>query len=412
MNPVLNAFIYLVWFCATYYVVVFTLLLILGKDKLYDDRRKQFKKNTLISVLIPAFNEEEKIADTIKSLMNVSHKKIEFFIINDGSTDNTSKVVKESIKNDKRFKFIDNAVNKGKAACLNQGIKLSKGEFIATMDADSVVDNDIFEKTVPYFINKKVGAVTVSVEVSKPKNLLHRLIELEFMLGLSLFLKVATFFNTVFVTPGPFSIYRKSVLEEINGFDVDNITEDLEIAYRIHKHGYMIDNCAEAKVYTVIPPTFRQIYVQRRRWYSGAIQTLVKHRKMMFKRKYGFFSFMVPYNYLLTVFGLSVFFMSTYLIFKNLFNDLWALQYTGLNLLERIQHFNIDLLALGNVSIISLSSLAISLGLLLFGMKMAGKSIKSKKLSVIAFPLMFFLYQIWWIGSVISVIRGKKIKWR
>jgi cellulose synthase/poly-beta-1,6-N-acetylglucosamine synthase-like glycosyltransferase len=207
-------------------------------------------------------------------------------------------------------------------------------------------------------------------------------------------------------------MYRTSVLREIKGFDKYNITEDLEIAYRIHKHGYKIENCAEAKVYTVLPPTFKQIYVQRRRWYSGAIQTLAKHKDMMFHKKYGFFGILVPYNYLLTFTGLGVFFMSTYLLFKNIFNNLWSMQYTGINIIQRLKDFNFDILAVGNISFIGTSSLVIGLLLLVIGLKFARKKLRVRKLSIIAFPLMFFYYQIWWIGSIIKVVRGKKIKWR
>jgi len=91
--------------------------------------------------------------------------------------------------------FIDNKKNKGKAACLNQGISVAKGEYVACMDADSVVSKDILKKTIPYFKNDEIGAVTVSVEVKHVNNFLQKIIQLEYILGLSLFLRILSSFH-------------------------------------------------------------------------------------------------------------------------------------------------------------------------------------------------------------------------
>ena len=88
-----------------------------------------------------------------------------------------------------RLIFIDNDKNKGKAACLNQGIQIAKGRYVACMDADSVVPKDIMKKTIPYFSDKEIGAVTVSVIVKRANNFLQKTIQLEYVLGLSLFLR-------------------------------------------------------------------------------------------------------------------------------------------------------------------------------------------------------------------------------
>jgi len=383
------------------------------KDDIRSGRKNlKIAGNPKVSVIVPAFNEEEKIHFTIKSLKDINYKNIEFLIINDGSKDNTSKEVYANIKGDARFRFIDNKDNKGKAARLNQGIENAEGEFIATMDADSIVEKEAFNKVLPYFSDKKVGAVTVSVEVIKAKKFFHKLVELEFILGLSLFLKISAMLNAVYVTPGPFSVYRKKVLDEIGGFDVTNITEDLEIAYRIHKHGYKIDNCVEAKVSTFVPDTFKQLYIQRRRWYSGAIQTLYKHKKMLLKKKHGFFSFMIPYNYLLIFLGMVMFLTSVYMGIKDFIKTMFYLQYTNINLWYRITHFQFDFLAFGNISFIGASSLILGIVLLLIGLRIAKKNMLQRKLGIIGYPLLFFIYQIFWIGSVIAVIKGKKVKWR
>lgn len=413
MNPWYGALVYGVWFLATYYIVIFFLLLLTtSKEQLYECRRFRTKARPKVSIIVPAFNEEGKIGQTIQSLKRLTYPSYEVIVISDGSTDGTSDEVRTTIGGDKRFRFLDNKKNKGKAACLNEGIRTARGTYVAGMDADSVVDRAILEKTLPYFEEEDVGAVTVTVEVTKAKGLLHRIIDIEYTIGLSLFLKVFSLFNCVFVTPGPFSIYRKKVLEEIEGFDEQNITEDLEIAYRIHKAGYQIRNCLEAKVYTIVPPTFKQVYVQRKRWYSGAIQTLFKHRDLPFKRQYGLFAYFVPFNYLLVALGLILFVTTTALSLSNLIESLWYFQYTNFNFLDRLFDWEPDILSLGRISFIGYTAFIWGIVIMVMGLMTTRRSLREKKLGMLGYPFLFFLYQIWWIGAVGAVVRGKKVKWR
>lgn len=412
MNIIYNLLIYSVWFFATYYVVILLLLMFLGKKKLFDNREFDFKEKPMVSVIVPAYNEQGKIKHTIKSLKRIDYDNIEFIIISDGSKDGTGKEVRANIHGDRRFTFIDRRENMGKAATLNQGIDLAKGEFIATMDADSVAEPRIFYKVLPYFKDKKVGAVTVSVFVKNPKGFIQKLFYLEFAIGLSLLLKVFSFVNALFVTPGPFSIYRKSVLKEIGGFDPNSVTEDSEIAYRIHKHHYKIDSCMEAKAYTILPPTFRKITVQRKRWYSGAIQTLVKHRDMLFNRKYGAFGYFVAFNYILIFLGIALFLTTSYLGLHRAVDSALYFKYTDINIIERLQDFRFDILTMSRATVLGLLSLVFTMFVLVTGLLLTKTRCANRKLSIMAWPLMFFLYQFFWLISVAAVLTGRKIKWR
>lgn len=412
MNVLYNVLLYSVWFISTYYVVLLLLIMFSDKDKLHEKKAWNYSSQPRVSVLVPALNEEAKIKYTINSLKKIKYDNIEFIIINDGSKDNTSKIVKESIRNDKRFKFIDRKINKGKAASLNEGIAACTGEFVATMDADSVLEPRMFMKVLPYFEEKKVGAVTVSVLVKNPKSLLHKIFELEYIIGLSLFLKVFSFFDAVYVTPGPFSVYRKSVLQEIKGFDEGNITEDLEIAYRIQKKRYRIENCLEARVYTILPPTFAKICVQRKRWYSGALFTVSKHRKMLLNSKYGMFGYVVFINYLLIFLGLFLFGASLYLGISSIVTNVGYYSYTGLDLVSMIRHMRWDVLNYSRTTILAIVSLLFTISVLVIGLIFTNTDFKKKKIGVIGYTLMFFLYQLFWTIAIYAVITRRKIKWR
>jgi len=403
MNPIYNLLVYIVWFLATYYTTFFFLSLLTHKPMI--------SINPLVTFIIPAYNEEMDIAETIASLKKLTYDKAEFIVINDGSIDSTSQIVKQSIAGDCRFRFMDNKDNQGKANRLNQGIKKAHGEIVCCMDADSIIEPGIIQKILPYFTDSKVGAVTVSVQVKNPKKWLHRIIDLEFTLGLSLFLKIFSFFDCVFVTPGPFSAYRKKVLVDIGGYDPQNVTEDHEIAFRLHKGKYKIKNCIEAKVYTALPETFKGIYIQRRRWYSGAIQTIFQHRDMVFNKKYGLFGFFMPYNYTLIALGLILFAASTFLAATNSLESILYFRYTNFNFFE---HFTLDLdiLNYGRVNILGLGLFTATCTLMLLGLRFTHKKYREHKLGLLGYPLLFFLYQIYWGGALIAVLRRKKIKWR
>lgn len=412
MNPLYGLLIYVVWFLATYSVVLFLLVAFSNRDKLYENRVYDPSFQPKVSILVPAFNEEGHIKHTIDSLKEISYPNVEFIILNDGSSDNTSLEVRESIKGDKRFRFIDNKKNKGKAATLNQGIELSKGEFVACMDADTKVEKDIIQKVLPYFDKPEIGCVTVSIEVREHKNLLHKIIDLEFILGLSLFLKVFSFLDLIFVTPGPFSIYRKQMLTEIGAFDPTNITEDFEIAFRIRKAGYKIVNCLEAKASTLVPPTFKGLYKQRKRWYSGALLTMKQHKDIIFNKKYGAFGYFMPINYSLIALGLLLFTLSQIIGLNHTISHLSYFRYTNFNFFERITNWDFDILYFGGTSLFAMSMTLLTFFFLFIGLRYAKKTFNNRKLGVLGYPLLFILYQIFWFASIVTVIRKKKIKWR
>lgn len=412
MNPGYTLLVYIVWFLSTYFIVVFLLALVKGKNKLYDSPALgNNEKLPKISIIVSAYNEEKKIADSIESLKDIDYPKdlYEVIILNDGSKDKTSNVVARYADGENII-FIDNKKNKGKAACLNQGISLAKGTYIACMDADSVVPKDILKKMVPYFNDDEIGAVTVSVEVKNANNFLQKIIQLEYLLGLSLFLKVFSSFNCIHVTPGPFSVYRKALLDKIGGFDANNITEDLEIAYRIHKSGYKIANCMNASVRTMTPHNFKGLYRQRRRWYSGALLTLWQHKNILFRKKLGLFSYFIPFNYSLITFGLGLFLLSLYLTLSNIIKNLSYYSLTNYNFFSNWS-WELDLLNISAFAFFGVFGIVSMIILVTFGLN-AVRSSPKKKISIyFGYFLLFFLYQFFWFSSFFLALFKRKVKW-
>ncbi len=410
MNIVYALLVHFVWFLSTYFVVLFILLLVENRKRIYDGP-KELPKEMLpsVSIIVPAYNEEQTIADCIESLQKIDYpkEKYEIIVVNDGSKDKTSKVVNKYAG---QIIFLDNTENKGKAASLNQGIARAKNEFIACMDADTIVPQDILVKTIPYFLDQRTGSVTVSVEVRHTNSYLQKIVQLEYVLGLSLFLKVFSLLDCVHVTPGPFSLYRKKMLTEIGNFDVHNITEDLEIAYRIHKAGYRIANCATTAVKTITPDTLKTLYAQRKRWYSGALLTLLKHKDMMLRKQSGVFGYFIPFNYLLITFGLGLFLFSTFLMISDLIGNIMLYSLVNYDFFSNWT-WNFDVLALNSMTFFGVSGIIGMIALVTYGLSVSRKGPKKTLQLYIGYFILFFLYQFFWLVSYITVLSRRKVRW-
>ena len=105
--------------------------------------------NPLVSVVMPVYNAQKYLNKAIDSILAQTYKDFEFIIINDGSTDNSLQIIKKYQKKDKRI-IVKNKKNKGIVAALNDGIKLSRGKYLARMDADDISLPSRFEVQVNF----------------------------------------------------------------------------------------------------------------------------------------------------------------------------------------------------------------------------------------------------------------------
>jgi cellulose synthase/poly-beta-1,6-N-acetylglucosamine synthase-like glycosyltransferase len=313
-------------FVALYFFSFFIILTLKNRKELFS--YPEPKKNYTISVLIPAYNEQDSIEDTINHIMasNYPKENLEMIAINDGSTDNTLKILKSLEKRYTNLKLI-NKKNSGKADSLNQGIELAKGELIAVVDSDSFPSPDSLRKLTGYFNDPKMGAVTSFVSArNQEKNFLAKIQSAEYLiLGWSR--KLLDFIDSVYVTNGPLSLYRKSFAEKVGGFDIKTVTEDIDITWNMLYHGYKTGMCLDARVTTVVPHRFKIWFAQRTRWGVGGLQAIAKYRKMMF-RKGMFGMFVVPYVSFSIIMSIVAFTFSLYLILQFILTRFLATGYS------------------------------------------------------------------------------------
>ena len=271
------------------YFAIFWFLVLIDKEP--NTKIRKIKKYPIISIVIPAYNEEKNIITTLTSLMKLTYPKnrLEIIVVNDGSKDNTKNLVEEFIVKNKGFNIkLINKKNEGKGSALNAGLAISKGKFFICLDADSIVAKDALQKILPHFTSESIAVVLPLLKVEKPKNMWQKMQWLEYIVNM-FYKKLMSRLNCVHVAPGPFSVYRKHILKKVGGFDENNLTEDLEITLRLQSKNYRIVQLLDAEVFTIAPKTFKELYKQRNRWYKGSIINAFKYKSMMFNRKYGDF---------------------------------------------------------------------------------------------------------------------------
>lgn len=297
-------------------ILFFSLFIVI----LINNRRNLFyypkpKKKFSLTFLVPAYNEEKTIAETIKALLASTYPIKEVIVINDGSKDNTLKIVKNLQKKYSNLKLI-NKKNTGKADSLNQGIKIAKGEIIAVTDADSYPQKDAVEKMIGFFNDNKVGAVTSCVFLKNNKTFFEKIQEIEYIV-LAWTRKLLDFIDSVYVTNGPLSMYRAKALKEVGGFDPQSITEDIEVTWHILSKGHKTKMSLGSKVYTTTPNKLKPWWKQRLRWGIGGIDTIIKYKSYFFKKgMFGFFIIpFVTFTIFMSVIG---FLFGSYIIYKQI----------------------------------------------------------------------------------------------
>jgi len=284
-----------------YFGFLFLLLFLSNKKKL--NYIPTIKKFPSVSIIIPAYNEEKNIEKTINNIKSLNYpSKLDIVVVDDGSTDKTPSILKR-IKGIRVFR----KPNAGKANALNYGLKRAKGDIVACIDADSYPTKDALLYAVPFFEDPKVAAVTTSIFVKKYDKIIEKLQALEYVI-IAWFRKMLEYIDSIYVTPGPMSLYRKDVLLKIGGFDEKNMTEDVEIAWRLLSNNYKIKMSLKSKVYTIVPNNMRSWWHQRLRWNIGGIQTSLKYLNKIFKKDYGMVGvFLLPFfsiSYILSIISL------------------------------------------------------------------------------------------------------------
>lgn len=365
-----------------------------------------------VSLIVPCYNEEATLAQTVHSLQALEYPKdkLSIVIVDDGSRDRTLEIA-NTFANDPQVKIYSKQ-NGGKYTALNLAISNSEAELVGCLDADSFVDSDALIEAVKKFeANPAVMAVVPAMKVYRPRSLLELMQAVEYTFGI-FYKKMFDNLAAISVLPGPFSIYKREVFTKIGMFRHAHNTEDMEMAFRMHAHGLQIENAHTSTVYTTVPKTIRALVKQRTRWVQGFLQNSQDYAYMYFNPRFGYFGLLV------LPFGLAMFigalYMIAYLIARiawdvgNRLADLWATRIPPHMPQLQLDWFYLDTSML---TFLIIMTLFMTLAAILLGRRIAGADFGVGSL-ISYFTLYGFVAPLWLARAAFGAIISRESTWR
>ncbi len=248
----------------------------------------------LVSIVVPAYNEAKVIRACVDSILASSYANRELILVDDGSRDGT-------LAEMRRYAgtlgvTVISKENGGKAAALNSGLALAKGEIVVFVDADGIFAPDTITEILKGFEDEKIGAVCGSDSPANLDTLLSRLASLQTHVGTGFARRALAQIDCLPIVSGNIGAFRRSVLARTGPFLEGFIGEDLELTWRVHKAGYGVAFQPWARVRAETPSTLRGLWKQRVRWARGLVQTVRIHRRMLFNPRYGVFGIYLGIN--------------------------------------------------------------------------------------------------------------------
>lgn len=411
MLPFGELLIYIATFFGLYTTIYFLLTVFETPDRIKYGESTWYP---VVSVCIPCFNEENTVEKTLRSLTHLDYKrdKLEIIVVDDGSTDKTFTIAKQFADAHRNFDIkVLYKKNGGKHTALNLAIEKSRGEFFGALDADSFVDRYALRRIVRFFEDKAVSAVTPSMKIYKPSGFLQRIQAIEYLIGIFL-RKAFAELGSINVTPGPFSMYRKSMFDKLGTYHSAHNTEDIEMALRIQRHHGIIENASDAFVYTIGPKKFKMLYNQRVRWYYGFLRNIFDYKDLFSKRHGNLGLFILPSSLFSVLLLISLLTYQLILLINNWIQRYLNLKAVNFNLGE-MQWFNFELFFINTDATVILGIFTF---LLAISIIYIAKEISDERNPLVLSYVFFLagywlLYAFWWIVAISKVIRNKEVTW-
>ncbi|RSS85991.1 glycosyltransferase [Streptomyces sp. WAC05292] len=227
-----------------------------------------------VTVLVPAYNERECIANTLRSLAAGDHP-IEVIVIDDGSTDGTADIVEEMAL---PFVRLVRQANGGKSGALNTGIAAASHDLVVMMDGDTVFEPSTVRELVQPFGDPAIGAVAGNAKVGNRDSLIGAWQHIEYVLGHNLDRRMYDMLGVIPTIPGAVGAFRKEALRRVGGMSDDTLAEDTDITIAVLCDGWRVVYAERARAWTEAPASLQQLWSQRYRWSYGSMQAMWKHR--------------------------------------------------------------------------------------------------------------------------------------
>jgi len=248
-----------------------------------------------VSIIVPAYNEELVIKNTITSLLESDYENYEIIVVDDGSLDKTSQIVRENFSQNGRVKLFS-AANGGKAAALNMGLRYANGEIVIALDADTLFARQTVGALAHRFSDPRMGAVAGNAKVGNRINIVTRWQALEYITSQNMDRRAFASLNCITVVPGAVGAWRRELIEKAGGFQSDTLAEDQDLTLNVRRMGHNIGYEEDAIAWTEAPDRLHTLARQRFRWAFGTLQCMRKHIDALFRPRYGALGFIALPN--------------------------------------------------------------------------------------------------------------------
>ena len=244
-----------------------------------------------ITILIAAYNEEELIGETLRSIAALRYPgELEVLVLDDGSTDGTAEAVNAGAAlfpagGTKRLALVANQQNRGKAQVLNDGLERASHELIITIDADTILEQGCIVSLVEHLAASHPDTMAIAGAVFTANSFeswVTKAQQWDYFHGIAAVKRMQAMYHGTLVAQGAFSIYRRRALMEMGGWP-DTVGEDIVLTWALLERDYRIGHAEDAIAWTHAPEKFGGLARQRKRWARGMIEALAIHRNLLRK---------------------------------------------------------------------------------------------------------------------------------
>ncbi len=340
-QPLYNAFEWSMIFYMSASNAVYFFLMVLGFFALRSHRARQNPEARAVllnspllpevSILVPAYNEALTIAQSVRSMLDLNYPHYDVIVINDGSKDETMRVLIDEFhlykstcrsgnaitqpvravyrsRDPIRLTVVDKA-NGGKADALNAGLNIARSSLVAAVDSDSLLEEDALLHVIEPFVEnpgkvlatggivRVVNGCTVErgkvTRVATTSRILPLFQTIEYLRAFLGGRVAFSFLNSLLLISGAFGVFDREAILEAGGFATSTVGEDMELVVRLHRRSrekktpYLIVFVPEPVCWTEVPESWKVLHRQRNRWQRGTVESLMAHEKMLFHPKFG-----------------------------------------------------------------------------------------------------------------------------
>jgi poly-beta-1,6-N-acetyl-D-glucosamine synthase len=227
-----------------------------------------------ISLLVPCYNEADNAAETFAAATAIDYPDFEIIAINDGSRDDTARLLEQIAARTPRMRVVHMAKNQGKATALNAGALLARHEILVCIDGDALIDPHCLRWVAKAFQRSDLGALTGNPRIRNRSTLLGRLQVGEFSATIGLIKRAQATYGRLFTISGVMCAFRKRALADAGWWSPRTLTEDIDVTWRIQLAGWRITYEPNAVCWILMPETLKGLWRQRLRWAEGGTQMM------------------------------------------------------------------------------------------------------------------------------------------